>query len=127
MKTTDDQRRAAQCRHRVTTEAKNDYHRDLSARLFASPKMLAENPIRFASSERKRVVIVANQLNEVHGLTLKVSTIRTWLRQWCQAQCTALRANLALHSQPAQNQGRSRFFAAPETTQRTTEGSAARA
>ena len=25
MKTTDDQRRAAQCRHRVTTEAKNDY------------------------------------------------------------------------------------------------------
>lgn len=86
MNTPDHQRHAAQCRHQLTTVAKERYHTELSCRFSASPKMLATDLKRFVSSERRRVATATAKLNSVHGLDLKESTLRTWLRQWYRAQ-----------------------------------------
>ncbi|WP_066260789.1 hypothetical protein [Hydrogenophaga flava] len=86
MNTPDHQRHAAQCRHKLTTAAKERYHTELCCRFSASPKMLATDLRRFVGSERQRVAAATTQLNSVHGLDLKESTLRTWLRQWYRAQ-----------------------------------------
>ena len=91
VKSTGHQQRAAQSRHAHTTAAKLQYQSTLTERLKDSP-LLAKDPRRFASSERKGIVTTTAQINRDFALCLKQSTIKTWLREWSKAAQVRMQA-----------------------------------
>lgn len=116
MKTTAHQQHAAKCRHAHTTAAKLHYQDSLSGRLEVNP-LLATNPRRFASLERKGITAVTADINRDFNLALKQSTVETWLRQWTKA------ANLRVQEALESCSGRSRRiqFESPRSTSTTNQ------
>jgi hypothetical protein len=84
MKTSDHQRRAANCRHAQTTAAKLWYQHYLSNRLKESQR-LAGDPPKFASCQRRHIDDDTKKVNREFGLNLKISTVTTWLREWSKS------------------------------------------
>lgn len=80
MKSTAQQRAAAQCRHARTSEARTRFWAELSENFPRS--VHRHNVAAFASAQRRQAELRAAGLNGALGLHLKPSTLRTWLREW---------------------------------------------
>ncbi|WP_374662269.1 hypothetical protein [Inhella sp.] len=76
--------RAARARHAPAARAKKVFFALIAERLGQCP-VGAADPKRFAGIERQRLSSVQALLNAKTGLQLRLSTLKTWLRQWARA------------------------------------------